>query len=137
MSNRLGELSCDEAVARELDPEAKKEYGGTLLRAVSEEAEYQRSVLTNTLCEDKKSLKERLSAILKAERKSKKMIVLSVAVAVVLGGAAVCFLLPSIMIFKYINHYISSGYNGRFDIFFLCDTIKKRLSSLRYLWVLK
>lgn len=92
MSSRLNrncELSCDEAVAKELDTEAKRQYGGTLLMAVSENARYKRNVLTTTLCEDKKNLKERLSAILKAGRKSRRAIVLSVVAAAVLCGTAV------------------------------------------------
>jgi len=86
----LCELSCDEAVAKKLDAAAKKEYGGTLLMAVSENAGLKRGVFSMTLCEDKKSLKERLSAILKAGRKSKKTILLSVIAAAALCGAALC-----------------------------------------------
>lgn len=88
--NRLCELSCDEAVAKDLDTNDKRKYGGTLLLAVSESVGDRRSALTTTLCEDKRRLKERLSAILNAARKPKKVIFASVLAAVVLFGSGFC-----------------------------------------------
>lgn len=85
--NRLCELSCDEAIAKKLNTVAKKEYGATLLLSITEN---RCSVLTTNFCEDKKSLKERLSTILRAGRKSKKLLFVSTLAAVVLLSAGIC-----------------------------------------------
>ena len=75
---------------RDLNADAKLIYGNTLLKAVSENSGYRRSFLSTTLCEDKKSLKDRLSAILKAGRKPKRVIILSIIIALILCGTAIC-----------------------------------------------
>lgn len=86
--NSQCETSCDEAVARNLSPEEKKDYGNVLLNAVSENLKNTHHALYSTLYEDKKSMKERLKAIIMAKQKSKKTIIPTIIVTLVLCAAA-------------------------------------------------
>jgi beta-lactamase regulating signal transducer with metallopeptidase domain len=86
--NSQCEISCDEAVAKDLNMEERQIYGNVLLNAASENINYQHQVLSTTLYEDKKSLKERIKSIMKAKRKSKKTRILSVVAAIVICTAA-------------------------------------------------
>lgn len=88
--DRLCELSCDKAVAKGLNQSAKKEYGKILLLTALETAESWPHPLATTFCDNKSSLKERLSAILKAGRVSRKVMLLSAAAAIALCGTAFC-----------------------------------------------
>lgn len=80
--NRACELACDEAVIKNLSPAEKQAYGDTLISVIAKH-KYPASVLQATMCEEKKSLKERLLAIMHHQKKSRLIMVLSV---VLLGG---------------------------------------------------
>lgn len=91
--NHACELACDEAVIKNLNPKEKQAYGDTLISVVSE-SKYSSQVLQVTMCEEKKSLKERLVAIMKYSKKTRLIIVASVILmvsaiigAIVLGAS--------------------------------------------------
>jgi beta-lactamase regulating signal transducer with metallopeptidase domain len=65
--DRVCELSCDEAVIKNLDPKGRQRYGDTLIYAAAD-CKTPRVVITTTMCEEKRNLKERLSAIQNAEK---------------------------------------------------------------------
>jgi beta-lactamase regulating signal transducer with metallopeptidase domain len=88
--NELCEISCDEAIARDLGKAEKLIYGNVLLQAAEDHLVYRRSVLSTTLYEDKKSLKERLAAICQANHKSYKVKLVAVLTTMVLCIAAIC-----------------------------------------------
>lgn len=83
--NHACELACDEAVIKNLNPAEKQAYGDTLISVVAEH-KYPAGVLQATMCEEKKSLKERLVAIMSYSKKSKIIIVLS---AIIVGLAII------------------------------------------------
>jgi beta-lactamase regulating signal transducer with metallopeptidase domain len=85
--NKQCEIACDEAVAMDLGKEEKLIYGNVLLQA-AEHNFYNQSVLSITLNEDKKSLKERLSSIIHAKRKSDRVIRISIIFAFLLCAVA-------------------------------------------------
>nr|WP_242832484.1 M56 family metallopeptidase [Desulfosporosinus orientis] len=62
--DRACELSCDEAVIKELDNNGRQGYGDTLI-AVAADTKSPKTIVSTTMCEEKKALKERLSAIMK------------------------------------------------------------------------
>ncbi len=80
--NNACELACDEKVIRNFTAREKQNYGDALI-SFAEGNNYSLSILQATMCEEKRSLKERLIAIMKYERKSKFNIIVSV--ALVLG----------------------------------------------------
>lgn len=82
------EISCDEAVARDLSKEEKLLYGHVLLNAISENRKKNSPMLSLTLSEDKKSMKERIKSIMRSNRKSKKIKILSAIVTATLCIAA-------------------------------------------------
>ncbi|MDF2650517.1 MAG: peptidase BlaR1, partial [Paenibacillus sp.] len=85
--NRACELACDEAVIKNLNAAEKQAYGDTLI-SVAAEQKYSAGILQATMFEEKKSLKERLLAIMTHNPKSKFMILLSfLLLLVVVGGA--------------------------------------------------
>lgn len=86
--NKACELSCDEGVIKSLNNHEKQAYGETLISVVSEQ-KYPVGVLQATMCEEKKSLKERLVAIMKHGRKSKAIVVVSILLLVAIAAAAV------------------------------------------------
>jgi beta-lactamase regulating signal transducer with metallopeptidase domain len=67
------ELACDEMVIKNLSPGEKQSYGETLISVVSER-KYPIGVLQATMCEEKKTLRERLVAIMNHNKKSKLII---------------------------------------------------------------
>lgn len=67
------ELSCDEAIIRELDPYGRKAYGDTLLNAMATGGDLKNSLASVTLNESKELLKERLDAIMNFKKRSKKI----------------------------------------------------------------
>lgn len=75
--NRACELACDETVIKNLDPAEKQAYGETLISVVAEQ-EYSFGVLQATMCEEKRSLRERLVAIMNHNKKSGPIMALSV-----------------------------------------------------------
>lgn len=74
--NRACELSCDESVISGLDLEQRQAYGETLIAVVAER-KYPVGVLSTTMCEEKRTLKERLTAIMNYGRGTKKTVLLS------------------------------------------------------------
>ncbi|MCK5764290.1 MAG: M56 family metallopeptidase, partial [Clostridiales bacterium] len=85
--NKSCELACDEKVIKNFTQNEKQVYGDTLI-SFAENQKYPIGVLQVTMCEEKKSLKERLVAIMKHNRKSKLIIAFSVILlaSVVLGA---------------------------------------------------
>ena len=86
--NKACELSCDEAVISNLSASEKQSYGETLLSVVAEH-NYPTGVLQATMCEEKKTLKERLLSIMNYNKRSKVMIGLSV---ILFGVILICAL---------------------------------------------
>jgi len=84
------ELSCDEAVIRDLDSNGKQDYGNTLI-AVAADTNASRPVLSTTMCEEKKALKERLHSIMMHQKLTWAVRFISVA-AVVASVCIVCIL---------------------------------------------
>lgn len=75
MGRELGqacELSCDEAVIRSLDQQNRRSYGDTLLHAVRSGGKYRESFTSVLLGESAELLRERLDAIMKYKKMSKK-----------------------------------------------------------------
>jgi hypothetical protein len=84
--DRACELACDEAVINSLDTEGKQSYGDTLID-MAYDAKSRRIIVSTTMCEEKKTLKERLRAIMKSKRYTKKAIASSCALlAIALCG---------------------------------------------------
>ncbi|WBW95663.1 M56 family metallopeptidase [Oceanirhabdus sp. W0125-5] len=75
--NNACELACDEFVIKNFNSEEKQAYGDTLISVVAEQ-KYPNGVLQATMCEEKKSLKERLVSIMNHNKKSISIIILSV-----------------------------------------------------------
>ena len=85
--DRLCELSCDEAVIRRLTPIRRRRYGETLL-AMAAEPPARGGWMRATLSEGKTRLRERLVAIGRYHRSGPSAVLLTLALAVVLGGCA-------------------------------------------------
>ncbi len=87
--NKACELACDETVIKNLDEEGKQAYGDTLI-SVASEREYPSGVIQATMCEEKRSLKERLVSIMKYSKKSRIIMIISVILlaTVVIGAVA-------------------------------------------------
>ena len=89
-TNKNCELSCDEMIIRKLDANGKRRYGDTLLASLKFNGNYGDTIVSITLNEDARLLKERLGAIMKFTKKSKLSIALSmVLTAVIFCGATV------------------------------------------------
>lgn len=89
-TRRACELACDEALAGGLDAGGRRAYGDTLLRAAKDGGgdSFREPVVSLTLSENGKLLKERLGAIADFRKQPKAVKVLSafLAVALILGG---------------------------------------------------
>jgi|GEM_PF-4793596 len=59
------ELACDEAVISHMDKSGKQNYGETLI-SVASDKKIPMSVVSTTMCEEKRALKERLAAIMRS-----------------------------------------------------------------------
>ena len=70
------EFSCDEAVIRSMNYEDKHNYGETLIAVVAK-TKTPVSILSSTMSEEKKALKERLISIMKARKHTKLAILFS------------------------------------------------------------
>lgn len=88
--DRTCELACDEAVIRKLDADGKQSYGDTLI-AIAVDSKMPRTVLSTTMCERKKSLKERLGAIMKHKKSTRIAIIVS-AVLIIAAVLTACAL---------------------------------------------
>ena len=87
MSREIGrvcELSCDEAVIRQLDIQGRRAYGDTLLNAIGLGGSYKDSLVSLALNESKELLKERLDAIMNFKKISKRGIFISLLLTVAL-----------------------------------------------------
>ncbi len=84
--NRQCEISCDEAVARDLSKQEKLEYGNVLLNAAAKNNSP--PMMSNALFEDKRNMKERIKTIIMSKPKSKKTLLVSGLVTVLLCLAA-------------------------------------------------
>jgi len=84
------ELSCDEAVIRDMDSRAKQTYGETLIAAASLD-KMPLPVLSTTMCAQKYAIKERLGAIMKSKRHTKLALVMSaiIVLTAVLGACTI------------------------------------------------
>lgn len=83
------ELACDEAVVLALGEDGRRAYGDTLLRVLEAGGKLSAAGASVTLCEDGKLLKERLEAIMKVKKHTKRTAALSLALAgALLTGAA-------------------------------------------------
>lgn len=87
--NRACELSCDEAVTRELDAAGRRHYGETLLAMAAGQSP--RGLPAVTLCEEKKHLKERLTAVMKPVKKGPAAAALTLVLVLILTGCAAVF----------------------------------------------
>ncbi|KPU42921.1 regulatory protein BlaR1 [Oxobacter pfennigii] len=74
--DRACELACDGAVIKCLDTVGRQNYGDTLIAMVAE-AKTPKTVLSTTMCEEKKALKERLGAIMKSKNFTRKVLIFS------------------------------------------------------------
>jgi beta-lactamase regulating signal transducer with metallopeptidase domain len=85
--NRACELACDEAVIGKLDDDGKQSYGDTLI-AVAVTNEIPHTVLSTTMCEQKKSLRERLAAIMTHKKHTRAAVIVSAALIIAAAGTA-------------------------------------------------
>lgn len=86
--NKACELACDESVIKRLDVSEMQQYGDTLIAVAADSV--RKTPLSTAMLEDKKNLKERLGAIMKHRKYSKRTvlaacIILVTFVCVVLG----------------------------------------------------
>lgn len=86
--NTQCEISCDEAIARDLSMQDRRIYGNILLNTASENINRNKHILSTTLYEDKEILKERILSIMNAKRKTRKAIMLSLSIALLISTAA-------------------------------------------------
>lgn len=75
--NHMCELACDEKVIKHLTVSEKQEYGNTLISVVAEK-KLPNSVLSTTMSQEKKALKERLGAIMNNKNTTRKALIISV-----------------------------------------------------------
>ena len=82
---RRCELSCDEAAAWKLSPEARRRYGETLLSLA---ADPPKGLVVTTLCEEKEHLKERLVDLVKGTKRGPAALCLTLCLTVLLGSCS-------------------------------------------------
>ena len=82
---RRCELSCDEAAAGGLSPEARRRYGETLLSLA---AAPPKGLVVTTLCEEKEHLKERLVDLVNGTKRGPAALALTLCLTVLLGGCS-------------------------------------------------
>ena len=96
--DRTCELSCDEAVIRKLNTDGRQSYGDTLI-SVASDTITSRAVLSTTMCEEKKKLKERLNSIMKYQQRtwitslvSRGVIIVAICAVTLLGAGMIASL---------------------------------------------
>ena len=99
--NKACELACDEAVIKRFDVTEMQQYGDTLIAVAADSI--RKVPLLITMFEDKKTLKERLEAIMRHEKYSKRTVIAASIVLV----AFVCTLLGLSSL-----RYIENEYKG-------------------------
>ncbi len=82
--NRACELSCDEAVIQKLNFSEQRAYGDTLIHSLELTGANLKAVVSLSLVENVKFMKERLGAIMKFQKKSKIITCLSVFMTTIL-----------------------------------------------------
>lgn len=82
--NKRCELSCDEKVIGALDEQERKNYGDTLLSFLKRGETYQNPLASITMTEGAEQLIERLGAIMDYQKKSKKIVILTTVLTVLL-----------------------------------------------------
>ena len=82
---RRCELSCDEAAAGDLSPEARRRYGETLLSLA---ADPPKGLVVTALCEEKEHLKERLVDLVNGSKKGPAALALTLCLTVLLGSCS-------------------------------------------------
>lgn len=87
-TERLCELSCDEAVLKKLDPPARRAYGDALLRTITTGGNYKPALPSATLGESGKLLKERLDTIMKFKKPTRLAAVMSLLLIMILTVTA-------------------------------------------------
>lgn len=85
--NKACELACDESVIKRFDISEKQQYGDTLIAIAADSI--RKMPFSITMFDDKKNLKERLDAIMKHKKHSKKTVI----AASVIMVAIVCAIL--------------------------------------------
>ena len=85
--HRACELSCDEAVISKMNNSEKQNYGNTLIE-VAADTRLPQSVLSTTMCEEKRALKERLGAIMTNKKHTRLAVFVSVLILVAAAFAA-------------------------------------------------
>jgi len=86
--DRACELSCDEAVIRGMNAQQKQGYGNTLI-AMAAASSSKRSSLLGAMSQEKRHLKERLTAIMRSSRKSRAAASISITLAIAIALVAV------------------------------------------------
>ena len=86
--NRACELSCDEAVVKGLDAAGWRHYGETLLAMAAGQPPKSVGMLTATLCEEKKHLKERLVGVMRPRKRGPAAVAVTLVMALVLTACA-------------------------------------------------
>lgn len=81
--NKACELSCDECVIKSFRDEEKQDYGETLISMVAEH-KYSIGILSTTMCEEKKTLKERLVSIMNHSKKSRLITIISATLIIII-----------------------------------------------------
>lgn len=96
------EISCDLAVVKNMNEEQEISYIDTILALVTAKKQH-KSAVTTAMAGDKKSLKRRFSMIKNKGKVSKKAVIISVIIAlVILAG---CTFASGILNGKYVNNY--------------------------------
>ena len=83
-TDRACELACDESVIRNLDANCRQNYGDTLIY-IATDTKTPHAIISTTMCEEKRALKERLGAIMKSKKHSR----LALAVSTILLLSAI------------------------------------------------
>lgn len=86
--DKLCELACDEKVVSLIDNNKKKCYGEVIVESLEAEEGYNSEVISISLCDNTKFIKERLVEIMSFKRKSKINILISTIVAISLSMVA-------------------------------------------------
>ncbi|HOJ11557.1 MAG TPA: M56 family metallopeptidase [Clostridiales bacterium] len=121
--NHACELACDETVIKNLSLTEKQAYGDTLISVVAEH-KYPVGVLQATMCEEKKSLKERLIAIMNHNKKSKYMVIFAV---ILLGIVTLSAL--------YLGAGIGTGKDTPYNIYISAENSETKAAQIgTYSW---
>ena len=87
--NKACELACDESVIKRFDISEMQQYGDTLIAVAADSIK--RIPLSITMFEDKKNLKERLGAIMKHKKYSKRTVIVASTILVTIVCAILGF----------------------------------------------